>query len=95
MSVSYPLPGTKFHQIVSAQLGVKQNWSDSADLSMMFRGTYPTEFYRALTEASIGSTRRRWPKTPHGDGFVSWNSRLNAEVMLHEAAPDAWLLHPR
>jgi radical SAM superfamily enzyme YgiQ (UPF0313 family) len=51
VSVSYPLPGTKFHQIVSAQLGVKQNWSDSADLSMMFRGTYPTEFYRALTEA--------------------------------------------
>ena len=51
VSVSYPLPGTKFHQIVSAQLGVKQNWSDSADLSMMFRGAYPTEFYRALTEA--------------------------------------------
>jgi anaerobic magnesium-protoporphyrin IX monomethyl ester cyclase len=51
VSVSYPLPGTKFHQIVSTQLGVKQNWSDSADLSMMFRGTYPTEFYRALTEA--------------------------------------------
>jgi radical SAM superfamily enzyme YgiQ (UPF0313 family) len=51
VSVSYPLPGTKFHQIVSAQLGVKQNWSDSSDLSMMFGGTYPTEFYRALTEA--------------------------------------------
>jgi len=51
VSVSYPLPGTKFHQIVSAQLGAKQNWSDSGDLSMMFRGTYPTEFYRALMEA--------------------------------------------
>ncbi len=38
ISVSYPLPGTKFHQIVSSQLGPKANWSDSADLSMMFRG---------------------------------------------------------
>jgi radical SAM superfamily enzyme YgiQ (UPF0313 family) len=51
VSVSYPLPGTKFHQIVSAELGVKSNWSDSSDLAMMFRGEFTTEFYRALAEA--------------------------------------------
>jgi anaerobic magnesium-protoporphyrin IX monomethyl ester cyclase len=48
VSVSYPLPGTKFHQLVSAQLGAKSNWTDSADLAMMFRGAYSSEFYRAL-----------------------------------------------
>lgn len=48
MSVSYPLPGTKFYDNVRAQLGAKQNWLDSADLAMMYRGTYSTEFYRYL-----------------------------------------------
>ena len=42
VSVSYPLPGTKFHQIVAAQLGMKKNWTESGDLMMMFRGAYST-----------------------------------------------------
>jgi anaerobic magnesium-protoporphyrin IX monomethyl ester cyclase len=48
VSVSYPLPGTKFFDRVQAQLGDKTNWSDSEDLSMMFQGAYTDEFYRAL-----------------------------------------------
>ena len=48
VSVSYPLPGTPFHDRVQAQLGAKQNWVDSSDLAMMYRGTYSPEFYRAL-----------------------------------------------
>ena len=51
ISVSYPLPGTKFHQIVSARMGAKANWDNSADLSAMFQGSYSTEFYRALADA--------------------------------------------
>jgi anaerobic magnesium-protoporphyrin IX monomethyl ester cyclase len=51
VSVSYPLPGTRFHQMVSTQLGAKANWTDSADLAMMFRGAYSSEFYRALADA--------------------------------------------
>jgi radical SAM superfamily enzyme YgiQ (UPF0313 family) len=51
ISVSYPLPGTKFHQLVADQLQAKSNWSDSDDLSMMFHGTYSSEFYQALTDA--------------------------------------------
>jgi anaerobic magnesium-protoporphyrin IX monomethyl ester cyclase len=51
ISVSYPLPGTRFHQIVSNQLGQKANWTESGDLSMMFRGAYSSEFYRALADA--------------------------------------------
>jgi anaerobic magnesium-protoporphyrin IX monomethyl ester cyclase len=51
VSVSYPLPGTKFHQLVSSEMKGKANWSHSADLAMMFRGAYSTQFYRALADA--------------------------------------------
>lgn len=51
VSVSYPLPRTKFFERVQAQLGEKTNWSDSEDLAMMFQGTYTNEFYRALHDA--------------------------------------------
>jgi anaerobic magnesium-protoporphyrin IX monomethyl ester cyclase len=48
ISVSYPLPGTKFYEKVKDQLNEKQNWSHSDDLLLMFRNTYPPEFYRVL-----------------------------------------------
>ncbi len=48
ISVSYPLPGTKFFERVKLELGEKQNWTDSQDLAMLYRGPYPTEFYRIL-----------------------------------------------
>jgi anaerobic magnesium-protoporphyrin IX monomethyl ester cyclase len=48
VSVSYPLPGTRFYDRVKDQLGHKQNWVDSDDLAMMYRATYVPEFYRAL-----------------------------------------------
>ncbi len=51
VSVSYPLPGTAFHQMVSSQLGPKENWADSDDLDMMFQGAFTSEFYRALADA--------------------------------------------
>jgi radical SAM superfamily enzyme YgiQ (UPF0313 family) len=48
ISVSYPLPGTKFHERVKLELGDKQNWVDSEDMAMLYRGPFPTEFYRIL-----------------------------------------------
>ncbi len=48
VSVSYPLPGTKFYELVKAQLGGKTHWQDSDDLAMLFQGTYTSEFYRAI-----------------------------------------------
>jgi len=50
ISVSNPLPGTKFHEMVKAELGEKDHWDDSNDLAMMFQGTYQTAFYRKLHE---------------------------------------------
>ncbi len=51
ISVSYPLRGTKFYQLVSSQMGKKTNWSDSSDLAMMFHGAYSSDVYRALADA--------------------------------------------
>jgi len=48
ISVSYPLPGTKFFERVKLELGNKQNWTDSDDLAMLHRGPFPTGFYRIL-----------------------------------------------
>ena len=48
ISVSYPLPGTKFFERVKLELGEKRNWVDSDDLAMLYRGPFPTEFYRIL-----------------------------------------------
>ncbi len=48
ISVSYPLPGTKFFERVKMELGEKQNWVDSDDLAMLYQGPFPQEFYRVL-----------------------------------------------
>lgn len=48
ISVSYPLPGTKFYDRVKNELVNKQNWTDSDDLDMMFKSTYSSDFYRLL-----------------------------------------------
>ncbi len=59
ISVSYPLPGTKFYERVRAELSEKQNWDDSADLAMMYRGPYSTAFYRALHRVAHTEFRLR------------------------------------
>ncbi len=51
VSVSYPMPNTRFHQIVNGRLGAQENWSESGDLARMFQGQLPAEFYRALADA--------------------------------------------
>ena len=48
VSVSYPLKGTKFYDMVERELGPKTHWHDSDELAMMFRGTFGTTFYRRL-----------------------------------------------
>jgi anaerobic magnesium-protoporphyrin IX monomethyl ester cyclase len=51
VSVSYPLPNTKFHHKVEEQLGEKRNWNDSDDLCVMFKGTYSDAFYKRVRDA--------------------------------------------
>jgi radical SAM superfamily enzyme YgiQ (UPF0313 family) len=69
VSFSYPLPNTRFYAKVKQQLGAKQNWSDSEDLCVMFKGAYTDRMYRAVRDAlhaeveswKPGLTRERHP----------------------------------
>jgi radical SAM superfamily enzyme YgiQ (UPF0313 family) len=59
VSVSYPLPGTKFHVRVREQLGAQQNWVDSDDLAMLYQGPFTTAFYRQLHDVVHAEFRSR------------------------------------
>jgi radical SAM superfamily enzyme YgiQ (UPF0313 family) len=48
VSVSYPLPGTKFYDKVAHQWDKKANWADSDELLLMFENTYKPAFYKKL-----------------------------------------------
>jgi len=48
ISVSYPLPGTRFYENVRSSLGAKHNWVNSEDLDLMYPGEFQPDFYRAL-----------------------------------------------
>jgi anaerobic magnesium-protoporphyrin IX monomethyl ester cyclase len=71
VSVAYPLPGTRFHELVRMQLGDRQNWEDSDDLAMLFEGTYDTQFYRLLRDVLHEEVREgnyddvRWARLGH------------------------------
>jgi len=76
VSVSYPLPGTRFHDMVRWQLGDKDHWTESDDLAMMFEGRYRTPFYRRLHDWLHRDleARRALRDDP---GSPEWQSRLN------------------
>jgi anaerobic magnesium-protoporphyrin IX monomethyl ester cyclase len=59
ISVSYPLPGTKFYENVKSQLNQKQNWTDSDELLIMFNSTYPAAFYKQL-QRLVHYEFRKW-----------------------------------
>jgi radical SAM superfamily enzyme YgiQ (UPF0313 family) len=62
ISVSYPLPGTKFYEKVKEQLQDKTNWADSDELALMFHNTYKPEFYKKLhryVHATFRTTRAK------------------------------------
>jgi radical SAM superfamily enzyme YgiQ (UPF0313 family) len=81
ISVSYPLPGTRFFERVKDELGTKRNWNDSSDLAMMYAGPYPTGFYRALH--GLVHAEFRWGKARNTPGLGAWTRRLR----LAAAAP--------
>src|SRR4029077_1295499 len=49
ISVSYPLPGTRYHAQMAARLGEKRNWSESSDLDPLVPGRFSRGFYQALS----------------------------------------------
>lgn len=101
VSVSYPLPGTKFFERVQAQLGEKTNWSDSEDLAMMFQGTYTNEFYRALHDA-LHAQVDYWnsAKGHHKEGGCHeseelWQRVMELEKTCRNPRPTVFASQPR
>jgi hypothetical protein len=91
ISVSYPLPGTKFYERVKSQLGPKQNWVDSDDLAMLYQGPFPQAFYRTLHRAvhSEFRMRRAWMAIKR-DGLHPLRWRLR-HLRLLASIPWNWL----
>jgi radical SAM superfamily enzyme YgiQ (UPF0313 family) len=58
ISVSYPLPGTVFFEKVKNELQHKTNWTDSNEMALMFRNTYPPAFYKQLHSYVHNSYRK-------------------------------------
>lgn len=48
ISVSYPLPGTRFYERVRTEMDLATHWRDSSDLAMLFHNAHGTRYYRAL-----------------------------------------------
>ncbi|TAE82372.1 MAG: radical SAM protein [Bacteroidetes bacterium] len=72
ISVSYPLPGTKFYDNVKSQLKQKQNWTDSDELLVMFNSTYPADFYKQL-QRLVHYQFRKWK------ALEAWKTKNNVK----------------
>ena len=59
ISVSYPLPGTRFYERVQDRLGDKRNWNQSTDLDPLFPGVFPRSFYQTLARTVHAEFRTR------------------------------------
>jgi len=100
VSVSYPLPGTQFYELVKSQLQAKTHWHESSDLEMMFRGTYNTEFYRAIRdllhsqvtgaadENATRSLRHRWDVLISGERHYR-NAPAGPQTLARAAVNEA------
>ncbi|WP_435354584.1 B12-binding domain-containing radical SAM protein [Emticicia sp. SJ17W-69] len=58
ISVSYPLPGTIFHEKVKNQLKNKKNWKDSDDLDTMYQASFSSDFYKQLQRFTHAKFRK-------------------------------------
>ena len=80
VSVSYPLPGTKFHDLVRGQLGRTRTGCDSDDLAMLFQGTYTTRSTaacatRCTTRCARPRPTRAGPRSKARNGRTARPSR--------------------
>jgi anaerobic magnesium-protoporphyrin IX monomethyl ester cyclase len=87
VSVSYPLPGTKFHELVKGQLHGKTHWQESDDLDMMFRGTYTSDFYRAIRNLLHDQVALDQPAKQDSRDYTQARRQLDSrwtELIAHE-----------
>jgi anaerobic magnesium-protoporphyrin IX monomethyl ester cyclase len=87
VSVSYPLPGTKFYDLVKAQMRAKTHWQESNDLDMMFHGTYTSDFYRAVRNLLHDQVSLQTAGAAGSALDQRWQNLLSNE-MQYRSAPD-------
>jgi anaerobic magnesium-protoporphyrin IX monomethyl ester cyclase len=96
VSVSYPLPGTKFYDLVKAQLRGKTHWQESDDLEMMFQGTYTSDFYRTIRNLLHDQVSLQTADTPHDNAEYCrakhaldqrWQALLKHELQYRSPSP--------
>lgn len=93
ISVSYPLPGTVFHERVKTQLDLKANWTDSDEMALMFKNTYPPAFYKRLHSYVHKSYHQRIAVDNLSKLFhrpVIDQSRIRKSLSFFYYAPATW-----
>jgi radical SAM superfamily enzyme YgiQ (UPF0313 family) len=91
ISVSYPLPGTKFYEKVKETLSEKKNWTDSDDLSMMFKNTYSPAYYKILHRYMHNRYRIQRGINQIKNSFsFRWSSLRNIVSMMYNI-PLSWI----
>jgi len=90
VSVAYPLPGTRFYELVKEQMGAKRHWQESNDLEMMFHGTYTSDFYR--TVRNLLHDQVTHPESP--SLAERWNDLIEREAQFRHDQGRAPLLDP-
>jgi anaerobic magnesium-protoporphyrin IX monomethyl ester cyclase len=91
ISVSYPLPGTPFHERVRDELRDRANWIDSDDLAMLYQGPFATPFYRQLHTVVHKDYRSRktWRDLRQGRFSVGMLRRVAAMLYHRLTLPAA------
>ncbi|MBK8556968.1 MAG: B12-binding domain-containing radical SAM protein [Lewinellaceae bacterium] len=96
ISVSYPLPGTKFFESVKGLLGDKHNWTDSDDLAMLYPATFPPAFYKRLHRLVHKRFRLRQGlvslKHLLSGGKVHWKQLVRIPYYWPAVMVDTWKL---
>lgn len=89
ISVSTPLPGTKFYEMVKLEIGERDHWQDSDDLAMLFEGTYQTPFYRRLHKLVHRDleARRDRDVAALAQLELEWNEFSSEEMQYRSSSP--------
>jgi anaerobic magnesium-protoporphyrin IX monomethyl ester cyclase len=87
VSLSYPLPNTKFHTMVQEQMGRKRNWKDSDDLCVIFKAAYTDTFYRSVRDALHCEVDSWHGRTTAEELVARWGTVRDLEPVSRNADP--------
>ncbi len=90
ISVSYPLPGTKFYEKVKDDLKLKANWTDSDDFDVMFHGSYNSNYYRKL-QRFVHKEFRKTQGLNHLKNFSFSKNKIKSILKLSYYIPSTFV----